>query len=207
MKTRPIALIALVVLVAALAGVMLARMMKTPLPVLANGTWLGEPRIIAPFKLKDLAGNPFTNQSLVGTRPKLVFFGYTACPDICPTTLSLMSEVYKTRVADGLPDFQVLFITVDPERDTAENLRQYLNAFSTEFLGARGDNTALAPLMTSLGAVAMKVPRSDGSYSMDHTASAFWIDKQGRYQAVFSAPLTPEALRADLRRIVAAGAG
>jgi protein SCO1/2 len=203
---RPYILVALVVLVAALAGAMLARMLSPAQPVLANGTWLPEPRVIAPFALQDLQGARFDNQSLTG-RPRLLFFGFTSCPDVCPTTLATLREVYKTRRAEGLPDFAVLFVTVDAERDTADNLRQYLNAFSDEFQGVRGDAAQLAPLLQSLSAIAVKVPLADGSYTMDHTAAVYFLDSQGRFRGVFSAPLTAVGLRTDLRRIAVAGAG
>lgn len=205
MRSRPYVLILLVGVVAALVGATLARTLNHAQPVLASGTWLPEPRVIAPFALQDLGGQRFDNQSLRG-RPRLLFFGFTSCPDVCPTTLATLREVYKTRAAEGLPDFTVLFVTVDPERDTAANLRQYLDAFSNEFTGARGDATAMAPLLKSLGAIAVKVPLADGSYTMDHTAAVYWLDAEGRYRAVFSAPLTANGLRTDLRRIAAAHA-
>lgn len=203
MRSRPYLLILLIGVVAALVGAMLARTLNHAQPVLANGTWLPEARAIAPFALQDLSGLRFDNQSLHG-HPRLLFFGFTSCPDVCPTTLATLREVYKTRAAEGLPDFKVLFITIDPERDTAVNLRQYLDAFSNEFTGARGDAAAMAPLLKSLGAIAVKVPLADGSYTMDHTAAVYWIDAAGRYRAVFSAPLTANGLRTDLRRIAAA---
>jgi len=193
-------------IVAALAGAMVARVLREPQPILGHGTWLPAPRVIAPFALQAADGGRFDNTSLSGSRPTIVFFGYTACPDICPTTLTTMRELYTTRIQDGLPDFRVLFVTVDPERDSGEHLRQYLDAFSKDFQGVRGDEAALKPLMESFGAIAYKVPASDGSYSMDHTATAFWVDRQGRYRAVFSAPLATAGLRDDLRRIKAAGA-
>jgi protein SCO1/2 len=202
---RPVLLIVLVVAVAGLAGAMLARMLAPSPPQLANGTWLPQARALAPFALQDLSGQRFDNATLSG-RPHLLFFGFTSCPDVCPTTLATLREVYKTRVAEGLPDFDVLFVTVDPERDSAANLRQYLDAFSSEFRGLRGDAAALAPLLRSLNAIAVKVPLADGSYTMDHTAAVYWLDAAGHYRAVFSAPLTAAGLRTDLRRIAAAHA-
>lgn len=197
-------LIVLVVAVAALAGAMLARMLGPSPPQLASGTWLPQARTLAPFALQDLSGRPVDNAALTG-RAHLLFFGFTSCPDVCPTTLAILREVYKTRAAEGLPDFGVLFVTVDPERDNAENLRQYLNAFSADFAGLRGDAAALAPLLRSLNAIAVKVPLADGSYTMDHTAAVYWLDAAGHYRAVFSAPLTAAGLRSDLRRIAASG--
>jgi protein SCO1/2 len=207
MANRRFTWIILVALVAAVAGATLARMLRNPQPTLSHGTWLPAPREIASFSMQDTAGARFDNVSLKGTRPTIVFFGYTACPDICPTTLSTLREIYATRQKEGLPDFRVLFVTVDPERDTEANLRRYLDAFDHSFEGIRGTGQQLSTLLQSFGAIAMKVPRADGSYSMDHTATAFWVDREGRYRAIFSSPLTVESLRDDLRRIHAAGAG
>jgi protein SCO1/2 len=206
MRKRPVLLVALVIVAAALAGAMVAKLLNPAAPELSWGTWLPEPRTLEPFALQDLSGRPLDNAALTG-RPHLLFFGFTSCPDVCPTTLATLREVYKTRLADHLGDFGVLFVSIDPERDTAANLRQYLAAFSADFQGARGDEAALAPLLRSMNAIAVKVPLADGSYTMDHTAAVYWLDAQGRYRAVFTAPLGAAGLRSDLRRIAASGAG
>jgi protein SCO1 len=193
-------------LVAALAGALLARMLAHQSVPLAGGTWLPEARALAAFELQDLDGKPLTNASLKG-HPHLVFFGFTYCPDICPTTLATLSQVIPASGQSALPDAQVLFVSIDPERDTAANLRDYLNAFSSRFAGARpATAAALQPLLTSLSAIATRVALPDGSYTMDHTAAVYLLDARSRYRAVFTPPFTVAGLRADLQRIAAAGA-
>ena len=200
---RPVLLIILIGVVAAMAGALLGRMITdAPVP-LSNGTWLPEPRVIAPFTLNDVSGSPFDNASLRG-RPHLLFFGFTYCPDVCPNTLATLTELYRTRVQDRLPDFGVLFVTVDPQRDTAANLRQYLDAFSHDFQGLRGEPAATEPLLKSLGAIALRQDLPDGNYTMDHTAAIYLLDAEGRYRAVFTPPFTTARLRADLQRIATA---
>jgi protein SCO1/2 len=202
---RPTLLVVLVALVAAITGAFVARILNPVAPPLAAGTWLPKARTLSAFELQDTAGQRFGAQSLRG-QPHLLFFGFTYCPDVCPTTLATLREVYKSRIADGLPDFAVTFVSIDPERDTADNLRQYLNAFSSDFTGVRGSADALAPLLKDLGAIAVKQPLADGSYTMDHTAAVYLLDARGRYRAVFTAPITAAGLRSDLRRIQAADA-
>jgi protein SCO1/2 len=201
---RPLTLVILIGVVAATAGALLARMLsQSPVP-LAGGTWLPEPRQIAPFVLQDLSGKAFDNAALRG-RPHLLFFGFTYCPDVCPTTLATLREVYQARGDGDLADLRVLFVSIDPERDSAANLRQYLNAFSHDFEGLRTDEpNAIKPLLASLGAIAVRETLPDGSYTMDHTAAVYLLDRRGRYRAVFTPPFTAARLNADLQRVAAA---
>jgi len=186
---------------AAIAGALLARLLtQAPVP-LAGGTWLPESRALAAFQLNDTTGASFDNRSLKG-EPHLLFFGFTYCPDVCPTTLATLAEVHADKALAGL---KVLFVTVDPERDSAANLRQYLNAFSHDFIGLRGTANELAPLLRSLGAIAVRQELPDGNYTMDHTAAIYLLDRDGRYAAAFTPPFTPARLKADLGRIAAAG--
>jgi protein SCO1/2 len=195
----------LIGLAAALAGALLARMVSHPGVPLLTGTWLPEPRELAAFELQDLAGKPYNNASLRG-RPHLLFFGFTYCPDVCPTTLATLSQVLAADAAAPLGDASVVFVSIDPERDTAANLQLYLGAFDKRFAGARpASEAALAPLLKSLGAIAMRVALPDGSYTMDHTAAIYVLDAKGRYRAVFTPPYTVATLKADLQRIVDAG--
>ena len=100
---------------------------------------------------------------------------------------------------------QVLFVSVDPERDTAASLKDYLAAFNPDFIGLRGDAQALQPLMKSLGAIAIRQPLADGNYTMDHSATLYLLDHQGRLVAVFTPPYSPAGLAADLERILRSG--
>ena len=160
-----------------------------------------QPRPLPQFHLKDLSGADFDLERLRG-HPTLLFFGFTNCPDVCPTTLATLAQVQR---APPLPGAQVLFITIDPERDSAASLQVYLGAFSSSFIGARGDARALAPLLHSLGAIAMRENLPDGSYTMDHSATLYLLDRAGRLVAVFSPPFSAPKLSADLQRVATAG--
>ena len=196
----------LIGMVAALAGALLGRMLSHPVVPLAGGTWLPEARTLAPFALQDLEGKALTNASLSG-HPHLLFFGFTYCPDVCPTTLATLSQVLPADGTGPLTDARVLFISIDPERDTAANLQQYLKAFDSRIEGARPrDLAAVQPLLSSLGAIASRVSLPDGSYTMDHTAAVYLLDDRGRYRAVFTPPFSVDQLKADLQRIATAGA-
>jgi protein SCO1/2 len=167
---------------------------------LETGTWLPQPRPLPQFHLKDLSGADFGLERLRG-HPTLLFFGFTNCPDVCPTTLATLAQVQR---APPLPGSQVLFISVDPERDSAASLQVYLGAFNNRFVGARGDAAALAPLLKNLGAIAVRENLPDGSYTMDHSATLYLLDTRGRLVAVFSPPFSAPKLAADLHRVAAA---
>ena len=131
------------------------------------------------FKLTDHTGKP---RSMADFKGKVVtiFFGYTQCPDVCPTTMSQMSLVMKKLGADA-GKVQVLFVTVDPERDTQELLSQYVPAFDPTFLGLRGDLETTAKVAKDFKVFYQKVPgKTPGTYTMDHSAGSFVYDPQGR---------------------------
>ena len=151
-----------------------------------------------PFKLVDQNGNPITEADLKG-RPYLVFFGYTHCPDVCPTTLFDVSEVLRTLGRDA-DRTGALFITVDPERDTPAVMKDYLSSFDPHLRGATGDRAAIDAAEKTYRVYAKKVPTQSGDYNMDHTALVYLMDKQGRFVAPFSLKRKPEEAAADLRR-------
>jgi protein SCO1/2 len=151
-----------------------------------------------PFKLVDQNGHPITDADMKG-RPYLVFFGYTHCPDVCPTTLFDVSEVMRALGKDA-DRTGALFITVDPERDTPAVLKDYLSSFDPHLRGATGDRAAIDAAEKSYRVYAKKVPTQNGDYSMDHTALVYLMDKQGRFVAPFSLKRKPDEAAADLRR-------
>jgi protein SCO1 len=197
---RPLPLLLLTGLAGALAGLLVARMLSQKSLVLQGGTWLPEPRAVAPFSLTDLQGRSFSNQRLLG-HPSLLFFGYSSCPDICPTTLATIQSVLR---GSPRPALQVLFVTIDPERDTPATLEAYLHAFGGNVVGLYGSEAALAPLEQSLGALAERRGGTPAGYRIDHTATLYLIDAKGRMAAVFTPPLTAAALRADLATLAQA---
>jgi protein SCO1/2 len=151
-----------------------------------------------PFKLIDQNGQPITENDLKG-RPFLVFFGYTHCPDVCPTTLFDVSELMHALGPDA-DRTAALFITVDPERDTAAVIKDYLSSFDPHLRGATGDRAAIDAAEKAYRVYAKKIPAEHGDYSMDHTALVYLMDKQGRFIAPFSLKRSPAEAAADLRR-------
>ena len=150
------------------------------------------------FKLVDQNGAQITEADVKG-RPFLVFFGYTHCPDVCPTTLFDVSEILRALGKDA-DRAGALFITVDPERDTPAVMKDYLSSFDPHLRGATGDRAAVDAAEKAYRVYAKKVPGENGDYSMDHTALVYLMDKQGRFVAPFSLKRRPEDAAADLRR-------
>jgi protein SCO1/2 len=151
-----------------------------------------------PFKLVDQDGKPITDQDLKG-EPALVFFGYTHCPDVCPTTLFELSEVLHALGKDA-DRMHALYITVDPDRDTPAVMKDYLSSFDPHLRGATGDQKSIENVEKAYRVFAQKVPTGNGEYSMDHTALVYLMDKQGRFVAPFSLKRQPAEAAADLRK-------
>jgi protein SCO1/2 len=151
-----------------------------------------------PFKLIDQDGRTVTEQDLKG-KPFLVFFGFTHCPDVCPTALFEMSEVFR-KLGPDADKAAGLFITVDPERDTPAAMKSYLSSFDPHLRGLTGDEAAIDAVTRAYRAYYKKVPNPDGSYTMDHTALVYLMDKEGRFVAPFNLKRRPEESAADLRR-------
>ena len=131
------------------------------------------------FALTDHNGKPRTLADFKG-RAVLVFFGYTQCPDVCPTTMAEMAAVMQ-QLGKQADDLQVLFITLDPERDTPQLLSKYVPAFDPRFLGLSGDAAATAKVAKEFKVFYQKVPGKDpANYTIDHTAGSYVFDRQGR---------------------------
>jgi protein SCO1 len=151
-----------------------------------------------PFKLVDQNAKPITDEDMKG-HPFLVFFGFTHCPDVCPTTLFEVSEILRA-AGPGAKDARALFITVDPERDTPQVLKDYLGSFDPRVIGVTGDSEAVAAVIKSYRVYAKKVPTDGGGYTMDHTAIVYLMGKDGRFVAPFNMKRRPEEAAADLKR-------
>jgi len=183
-------------LCAALAGFWLARQLDRGAPQLASGTWLPQAKPVVDFQLTDTNGRIFSRRDLAGA-PTLVFFGFTHCPDVCPTTLLKLAQLRRRAAVAGL---RVLFISVDPQRDTAPLLGQYLHAFDPEFQGLTGDPKTIARLAANFGVAVNRVELPGGDYTMDHSAVVFVLDDAARIVAIFTPPFEVGALGADLAR-------
>jgi protein SCO1/2 len=130
------------------------------------------------FELTDHNGRPFSSAALAG-QPYAVFFGFTHCPDVCPTTLLEMSNNLKALGADA-DRLRIVFVTVDPERDTPEQLRQYLSSFDPRIVGLTGSEPQIAAVAKGWNAFHNKIPEADGSYTVVHSAYVYLMDRANR---------------------------
>jgi protein SCO1 len=192
-----------IAVVAALAGVYVARMLGQPVvPSLESGTSLPQARVLPEFNLVDTQGAAISPAALRG-HPTLVFFGFTHCPDVCPTTLALLASVQKQAVQQdaGMAGLKVALISVDPERDTPQQLGSYIASFRGDFIGLTGSASEIVKATRGFGVAAARVDLGGGNYTMDHSAAVFVLDSQARIVAVFTPPLAAAALTRDLARL------
>jgi len=162
-----------------------------------------EPKPLQAFSLIDQYQQPFNRQRLQG-KWSFVFFGYTYCPDICPTTLSTLTGVVRQLQGDpqDLADVQVIFVSVDPQRDTPEVIEGYLKYFNEAFVGVTGEQHDIDSLTLQFGAGYMKEPdTTPGQYLVSHTSSIFLVDPGGRLLAAFSPPHNPATIVDQFRQI------
>ena len=148
------------------------------------------------FTLVDQNGRAVTDRTFLG-KPHLVFFGFTHCPDVCPTKLFEISEALRA-TADKGRDLRALFITVDPERDTPDVLKSYLGSFDARIVGLTGDRAAIDAAVKAFRAYARKVPLKDGDYTMEHTALVYLMGKDGRFVGAFNLDRPPEQAAQEL---------
>jgi len=171
-------------------------------PPLAAGTLLPAARMLAPFTLVDHHQQPFTQDALLG-KWSFAFFGYTHCPDVCPNALAMLKRVQILLEAAGeTPLPQVLFVSVDPERDSPEILASYVSYFHPTFVGVTGKDEELMRLTRQLGILYGKSPGdSKDNYLLDHSGAIILLNPQGDYQALFSMPHDAEKIAADFIKI------
>jgi protein SCO1/2 len=170
---------------------------------------LPEPRELPAFHLADQQGAPFGPERLAG-KWSLLFFGFTHCPDICPTTLfdlKQVSEGLRAAVAAADDRFQVVFVSVDPERDGPERLREYVAYFDPSFIAVTGPHEELRPLTRQAG-IAYRIEDHEAGaeqYGVDHSASLLLTSPDGRVYGVFPAPHDPAAMQSDLLTLLGQG--
>lgn len=152
----------------------IAYMSRTPVAERSTGI----ASVGGPFVLSAASGGEFDSKALAG-KPFAVFFGFTHCPDICPTTTAEMSG-FLGELGDKAKDFTVLFVTVDPARDTAETLKDYLSSFDPRIVGLTGPQEKIDAMLRGYGAIATRVELDGGNYTMDHTASVFLYGSDGK---------------------------
>ena len=179
-----------------------SQMMLTPASTTFRNTDVTGLGYARDFALNDQDGKPRTLADFKG-KAVVIFFGYTHCPDVCPTTMAEMAAVMKQLGTDA-DRVQVLFVTLDPERDTPALLKQYVPAFDPRFIGLSGDQEATARVAKEFRVFYQKVPGKDaGSYTMDHTAASYVFDPQGRVRLFVRHGQGPEPIAQDLKALLA----
>jgi protein SCO1/2 len=208
MSNRYWMIVAVVAIAAAGAGAYLAHLGRAAdAPALESGTFLPAPKVLADFNLVDTNGAPATAAALRG-HPTLVFFGFTHCPDVCPTTLAVLADVQKQVTRDQKPaGLKVALISVDPERDTPAQLGSYIASFGGDLIGLTGTAPEIVNVSRDFGVASSKVDLGGGNYTMDHSATVFAVDSGGRVVAVFTPPFRVAALKADVERLASRLAG
>lgn len=172
---------------------------------LENGTLFPVPRDITPFHLVSADDKPFTNGNLVG-KWSLLFFGFTQCPQLCPTTLAVLNKTYQqleTKKTVPLP--QIVFISVDPERDTPRAIEEYIGTFNKNFKGATGKKDEIKALTAQFNIMYMKVQNQQSqdanNYQIDHSGTLLLINPEGKLLALFQTPHEANHLAHDIENI------
>lgn len=163
-------------------------------------TGSGTASVGGPFTLTTQDGKPLSDTDLRGS-PFLVFFGFTHCPDVCPTKLFEISEALRAAgESDKAKNLKALFVTVDPERDTPEVMKSYLSSFDPRIIGLTGDRAAIDATIKAYRAYAKKTPLKDGDYTMDHTALVYLMGKDGGFVGAFNIEQAPAQAAAEWLR-------
>jgi protein SCO1/2 len=194
--TRTIRLLALAA--ALLAGVAALAAITTVLWPRGGNVAVAPSAIGGPFRLVDQEGRAVTEADFKG-KPFLVFFGFTHCPDICPTALFEMSETLR-RLGSDADKMSALFISVDPERDTPQKLKDYLQSFHPRISALTGTQAEIDAVTKAYKAYAKRVPLDGGEYTMDHSAIVYLMDRDGRFVAPFNLKRPADETAKDLRR-------
>ena len=203
-RTKLLSFVFLCILAVAAGLVAVLLWSPRPQPALASGTILAPARELADFSLIDNRGRGFGAANLRG-HWSLMFFGYTNCPDYCPTTLTMLAALEKQlRAAKTVAPPQVIFVSVDAKRDTPAQLNQFVPAFDPEFIGLTAASQPAIEALAKKWGVAVRIQyAADGNnYVVDHSTVIFVIDPAGNLAAILSGPFTVDALRSDFRRIV-----
>lgn len=169
----------------------------------ASYTWLDKTNTEvpygAPFELTDMNGQPITQAAFEG-HPSAVFFGFTNCPQVCPTTLFEMKDWFD-KLGDEGKDIRAFFISIDPERDTPELLKNYISNVTNRVTGITGDKDKVAAMAKAWGVYFKKVDTSSGDYTMDHTALVFLLDSNARFHGTIAYGENPDTALAKMKRL------
>ena len=197
MRRLPLIVLPVVLVLAAVLGLYLWRA-SDDLPGLGRVVGSGTPSIGAPFTLIDQDGKPRSSRAFAG-KFMLIYFGYTYCPDVCPTTLALMQDAIG-RLGPKAKNVVPVFITVDPARDTPAQLKSYLKSFGPDFVGFTGSESAIAKVAADYRVYFRKHPLDGGGYGMDHSSVIYLMGPDGKFVAYWDdTGIGPDALANELR--------
>ena len=152
------------------------------------------------FSLTAPDGSTVTDQTLKG-KPFAIFFGFTRCPDVCPTTLSRLAQLRK-RMGDKGDKFEIVFVSVDPGYDSPEDIGRYVELFGTPIIGLTGSDQDITGITKAYHAFYEKVPADGGDYTIDHTAAVYLMDRDGRLQSIIDYHENPKTSLEKLERLV-----
>lgn len=161
---------------------------------------LNKPRIFSDFELIDHRGEAFNLERMQGVW-SIVFFGFTHCPDICPTTLATLHDTYSKLKEQEQERLQVVMVSIDPERDTVDKLAEYVPYFNDDFIGVTGNKHLIRRLTAELNVAYNKVALESGDYTMDHSTHLVLINPKGHYHGFFKAPHSEIKMRSTWRSI------
>lgn len=203
---KRITVLVILAFIAFVLGLFYGHHMQKPLAQRVDATLVSPPHPLAPFQLTNDEGKPFTNQNLQN-HWTLLFFGFTHCGNICPTNMAALEQTYTKIQADRQQPPQVVFVSIDPKRDSAKAIKHYVTAFNPNFQGVTGTPAELSKLTGDLGILFMKIQQSDpemnANYQLDHSGTILLIDPQGRWVAAFAMPHDPANIAHDFETISA----
>ncbi len=196
--------------VAVVLGMLMYSVLRTPVlsdeQLREEGVFiLPKPREIADIHLTTHRGEPFTVEDLEG-HWSFIFFGFTNCPDICPTSMSVLAQAERQLMEEdpeAAADFQGILVTVDPERDDLETLGRYVEAFSPRFIGVRGERDDIAAFATQVNVAFARMPGDADDYQVDHTANIVIVNPRGHYHGFAKMPHQADSIVAAYRSLAA----
>lgn len=200
-RQLPITLIVIAAFAAAVGLWLGGRFMGSPAaPMMKNAVLYPAPRAVPDFKLTQANGQPLTPDSWRG-HWNAVYFGYTSCPDVCPTTLAMFKQVWRD-LGDERADARFDFISVDPQRDTPDKLAKYVSFFNPDFIAATGTDDELNKLTRGLGLMYTRETDAHGNIEVDHSGSVVIIDPDAKLRGIFRPPFAAQDVTADLQSLM-----
>lgn len=189
----------LIAIIALISGFFISDALTPKELHVTSATWFKKPMVLPTFSLTDHNNKPFNKERFIG-KWSILFFGYTNCPDVCPDSLNMLKTMVERLEPELRKKVQVVFITVDPERDTANKLKSYVTFFNKDFIGAFTPLDKLEPFTKKLG-IMHYISKTLSSYNVSHAGNMLLINPNGDYNAVFSPPHDSAQMALDLEAI------